>query len=53
MDKAIQKLKARGVRVLTYINPYLNVEGDLFKEADTFGHFVKNSTDQTDRKSVV
>lgn len=40
-------LSKRGVKVLTYINPYLNAEGDLFKEADSLGHFVKNSTDQT------
>lgn len=47
MDKEIPKLNARGIKVLTYINPYLNIEGRLFKEADKLGHFVKNETGQT------
>jgi len=47
LDTEIPKLKARGVRVLVYINPYLNIEGPLFKEADSLGYFVKNSSDQT------
>ncbi|XP_067943402.1 sulfoquinovosidase-like [Watersipora subatra] len=47
LDEEIKKLNARGIKLLTYINPYLNAEGDLFKEADSFGYFVKNSSDQT------
>ena len=47
MDKEIPKLNARGIKVLTYINPYLNIEGPLFKEADALGHFVKNASGQT------
>lgn len=35
------------MRVLTYINPYLNIDGPLFKEADAHGYFVKNTTGQT------
>ena len=47
LDKEIPKLKARGIRVLTYINAYFNIEGPLFKEADALGLFVKNDTNQT------
>ena len=36
-----------GVYVLAYINPNLNIEGHLFKEADTLDYFVKNSTGDT------
>ncbi|XP_070561505.1 sulfoquinovosidase-like [Ptychodera flava] len=41
LDKELEKLKERGIGVLTYINPYLNREGDLFKIADENGYFVK------------
>ena len=47
LDTEIVKLKAQGVRVFAYINPNLNREGDLFKEADGQGLLVKNSSGDT------
>lgn len=42
LDKEIESLKARDVRFLGYINPYLAVEGNLFKEAKESNYLVKN-----------
>ena len=44
MDKKIKDLKAEGIRVLAYINPNLNIEGDLYKSAASQGFVVKNKT---------
>ena len=42
LDKEIVKLKKRGIRFLGYINPYLAIEGNLFKEASENKYLVKN-----------
>lgn len=42
LDMKIKELKDRGIRFLGYINPYLAVEGKLFKEASDKGYLVKN-----------
>ncbi|XP_077998213.1 sulfoquinovosidase-like [Glandiceps talaboti] len=47
LDKEIKKLKDEGIAVLTYISPYLNKEGDLFKIADANGYFVKTPEGDT------
>ncbi|XP_071950242.1 sulfoquinovosidase-like [Antedon mediterranea] len=47
LPNEILKLKEKGVAVLGYINPNLNVEGDLFKEGNQYGYFVKNSSGDT------
>ncbi|XP_076469178.1 sulfoquinovosidase-like [Babylonia areolata] len=47
LKNEVQRLRSRNIRVLTYINPYLNFEGELFKVADERGYFVKNSSGQT------
>jgi alpha-glucosidase len=38
----IKKLKERGIRFLGYINPYVAIEGSLFKEASENGYLAKN-----------
>ncbi|XP_033642279.1 sulfoquinovosidase-like [Asterias rubens] len=47
LDIEIVRLKKEGVRVFAYINPNLNREGGLFKEADEKDLLVKNSTGDT------
>ncbi|MDA8228317.1 MAG: alpha-glucosidase [Desulfitobacterium hafniense] len=42
LDEEIKKLKARGIRFLGYINPYLAIEGHLYIEASEKGYIVKN-----------
>ena len=37
----IAALNARGIRFLSYVNPYLCVDGTLYPEAEAAGHFVK------------
>jgi hypothetical protein len=32
LDSVIADLKAEGVRVTAYINPYLNVKGDIYQQ---------------------
>ncbi|XP_071178481.1 sulfoquinovosidase-like isoform X2 [Mytilus edulis] len=44
LDQKIKDLKAQGVKVLAYINPNLNIEGDLYKTASSQGFVVKNRT---------
>jgi len=44
LDREIQTLKAQGVRVLAYINPNLNIDGDLYKEGAQVDVFVKNDS---------
>jgi alpha-glucosidase len=39
----IKSLKKRGIRFLGYINPFLAIEGDLYKEASEKGYVVKDS----------
>lgn len=46
LDEVIAELKElKNVRVLSYINPSLNVEGNLFSEGEQFGHFLRNEDD--------
>lgn len=42
LDKKIEKLREKGIRFLGYINPYVAVEGHLFKEASAAGFLAKN-----------
>lgn len=46
LDQVIQTWAKEGVKVLAYINPNLDADGDLFKEAAAKGYLVKNSTGQ-------
>ncbi len=39
LPRRIADLNARGIRFLAYANPYLAVDGDLFEEVRTAGHF--------------
>jgi alpha-glucosidase (family GH31 glycosyl hydrolase) len=32
LDSVIADLKAEGIRVMAYINPYLNVKGDIYQQ---------------------
>ncbi|XP_038075408.1 sulfoquinovosidase-like isoform X2 [Patiria miniata] len=47
LDKEIVRLRTQGVKVFAYINPNLNREGSLFKEADSQSFLVRNSSGQT------
>lgn len=38
----IENLKREGIRVLGYINPFLALEGELYKQASEKGYLVKN-----------
>lgn len=42
LDKEIKELKSRGIRFMGYINPFLAIEGELYKEASRKGYCVKN-----------
>jgi alpha-glucosidase len=42
LPSTIAGLKARGIRFLGYINPFLAIEGDLYKEASAAGYCVKH-----------
>lgn len=42
LDIQIKNLNAKGIKFLGYINPYLAIEGNLFKEASSKGYIVKN-----------
>ena len=44
LDQEIKKLKEEGIHFLGYINPYLAIEGNLFREATEKGYLVKKST---------
>lgn len=43
LPQLIDELKEQGVRFLGYINPFLAVEGDLYKEAHENGYCVKRA----------
>lgn len=47
LDKKIIELKNKNIKFLGYINCYLAVEGDLFKEAEKNGYLALNSNNQT------
>ncbi|WP_144903818.1 alpha-glucosidase [Novosphingobium taihuense] len=40
----IRQLEARDIRFLAYANPYIAVDGDLYDEARSGGHFCLNQT---------
>lgn len=42
LDTEIKRLRMQGIRVLGYLNPYLAVEGALFKQAQDGGYLVNN-----------
>ena len=42
LQEEIKKLRERGIRFLGYINPYVAIEGNLFKEASEKGFLAKN-----------
>jgi len=45
LDTVISTLKdTQNVRVLSYINPSLNIEGDVFKTGDAQGYFLRNES---------
>ena len=44
MPGFIAKLKAEGLRFMGYINPFLAIEGELYKEAGPAGYCVKNAS---------
>ena len=46
LDKEINNLNKRGIRFLGYINPFLAVEGKLYKEASSNGYTIKNKDGQ-------
>lgn len=41
LPERIKSLRDQGIRFLGYVNPYLAVNGALFKEAEQAGHFVR------------
>ncbi|MDZ5711393.1 alpha-glucosidase [Jeotgalibacillus haloalkalitolerans] len=43
----MEKWRSRGTRFMGYINPYIAVEGALFKEAEAHGYFALNSEGDT------
>ena len=47
LDKTIKELRKDGVRITVYMNPNLNNQGPLFKEAESNSYLVKNRTGQT------
>ncbi|MCH5191692.1 MAG: alpha-glucosidase [Oscillospiraceae bacterium] len=42
LEKRIEELNSKGIKVLGYINPFLAVEKPLYKEASAKGYCVKN-----------
>lgn len=44
LDKKIKELNTRGIRFMSYINPYLCEDGELFQIAKEKGFFAKNNT---------
>ncbi|WP_339061323.1 alpha-glucosidase [Tepidibacillus marianensis] len=43
LDQEIKKLEEKGVKFLGYINPYVAIEGNLFKEASENEYLAKNN----------
>lgn len=42
LDEEIKSMNEKGIRFLGYINPFLAVEGDLYREASSKGYTVKD-----------
>lgn len=47
LDEAIGSLRNQGIQVLVYINPNLNIQGELFKTGDSKGYMLKNNRNVT------
>ncbi len=47
LHQRIQALRARGIRFMGYVNPYLCIDGALFLEADAAGYLAKTANGQT------
>lgn len=46
LDEVIKELRElKNIRVLSYINPSLNVEGNVFAEGEQFGYFLRKEDD--------
>lgn len=46
LDEVIAELnEQKNIRVLSYINPSLNVEGNLFADGEQLGYFLRNEND--------
>lgn len=43
LDEEIKRLNDRGVKFLGYINPYVAIEGNLYKEATKSGYLAKDA----------
>lgn len=43
LEETIKELEKENIKFLGYINPFLAVEGDLYKEASEAGYVVKNT----------
>jgi len=41
LPKLVSDLRERGIRVMGYINPFLALEGDLYKEASEKGYLIR------------
>ena len=42
-DRVIADLATQGIRMLGYINPYVAVEGSLYRQGAEYGYFVKDA----------
>lgn len=43
LDEEIKRLNSKGVKFLGYINPYVAIEGNLYKEASENGYLAKDA----------
>jgi alpha-glucosidase (family GH31 glycosyl hydrolase) len=47
VNTAVSDLSRGGIQVTVYINPHLNSEGQIFKEAESLGYLLKDTNNQT------
>lgn len=47
LDTKIHQWKQVGLRFMSYINPYVAVDGEMYPEADEKGYFAKNQKGET------
>ncbi len=52
LDKAMPQLAQKGIRFLGYINPFLAIEGNLYREASQKGYTVKNKDGEDYRVTI-
>ena len=45
LDEVINDLREEGVCLTAYINPYLNVKGDIYEENEEENFWLTNDTD--------